>query len=75
MEKLFTIEKCVECGGLLMTGFSYPDGRTRHGDCYEKVREVVEKEVKTKQLADFNLRLEKKKMERENGDLEFGGIK
>lgn len=69
MDKLFLIEKCVECGGLLMTGFSYPDNRTRHGDCYERVREAVEKEIEIRWLSDFNLRLEKKKMEREDNDV------
>ena len=31
------IEKCGECGGLIFTGFSYPDGKPYHGDCWEKV--------------------------------------
>jgi len=60
------IEKCVECGGLLMTGFAYPDGKTRHGDCWEKVCEVVEKEIGDKWLIDFNQRLEMDKSARED---------
>lgn len=37
------IERCCLCKGLLVTGFRYPDNKPYHGNCYDTVRQSVEK--------------------------------
>ena len=60
------IEKCVVCGGLIHTSCVYPDNKSYHGDCYDVIREVVEKEVHGKWLKEFNDKILEEKEARES---------
>lgn len=52
--KMRGIQKCCVCGGLLFTGFAYPDGKPYHRDCYETVQVVVEKRIQEEWFKNFS---------------------